>query len=307
MRMTDNHGDAAQKDELEQVPDETREHSSHGLEDRFESLDATATKKAYDELSGVLDGYAAIIIHTLGEMVPYLSEMQSLLSQRGAGRKKVLNDAGLPGWTEWAKSYAAKFDCTVRTVQKHIKLFRMPKGKGTGSRSGLLLRIDRRLIDAQRAANRVVDALKSDGDWKTPLAEYEKVALSPARLAVLAAALSQKTDWEAIVQQLFAKLEEYGDKLPLAVTTEMRAIRKLLVEQTPRQATDAQGAPAVGEKATRGYWVKEKKKTDTAGVHYAVARDRDKEPYGYYGTRQEAESVCESLNHSHVASIGDVA
>jgi hypothetical protein len=233
--------------------------------------------------------------------------MQSLLSQRGTGRKKVLKDAGLPGWTEWAESYAAKFDCTVRTVQKHIKLFRMPTSKGTGSGSGIHLRIDRRLIDAQRAANRVVEALKNGDDWQTPLAEYEKVALTPAKLEVLSTALSQQTDWEAVVQQLFAKLEQYGDKLPVAVTTEMRAIRKLLVDQPPRQSTDVQETLAVGEKDIRGYRVEERKIANAAGIQFAVVRDCDKKPYGLYSRESEAESVCVSLNTSPVVSIREVA
>lgn len=113
--------------------------------------------------------------------------------------------------------------------------------------------------------------------------------------------------WRDVLTHLMDKMEQYGDRLPVAVTTEMRGIRKLLVERTPTQTTDPQGTLAVGKKATRGYRVKEKKKTDTAGVHYAVARDGDKEPYGYYGTRQEADSVCESLNSSPVSSIGDAA
>ena len=62
----------------------------------YESLDVNGTKKAYEELNGVLDKLATTVVQTLDQMVPDLAKMQSLLSQRGADRKKVLRRAGLP-------------------------------------------------------------------------------------------------------------------------------------------------------------------------------------------------------------------
>jgi hypothetical protein len=244
--------------------------------------------------------------------------MQSLLSQRGAARKKVLESAGLPSWTVWAAAYSTRFDCSIRTVQEHIKLFRTPKESGAtgpkkdkGTSNDNKLRLDYRqqsaLVKAQLAANGIVDALKNGGDWQTPLAEYEKVAVTPAKLDSLVSALNEETDWQDVLTQLVAKLERYGDHLPVAVTTEMRGIRKLLEGQRVHQFIAAQAIPVDGEKATRGYRVETQKIADAAGFQYAVLQGKRKVPYGCYSTRTEAESMCESLNTAPVASIGDVA
>jgi len=56
----------------------------------------------------------------MDQIIPHLAEMQSLLSQRGRARKKVLNAARLPSWPEYGKAYAAKLECSFRTIQGHI-------------------------------------------------------------------------------------------------------------------------------------------------------------------------------------------
>jgi hypothetical protein len=143
--MTEKHGELPQVEKLEQVKVETRADSARVENGGYKSLDAEGTKKAYDELSRVLDGLANTIICSLDQMVPYLSSMQSLLSQRGSDRKKVLESAGLPGWTAWAKAYAAKFQCSVRTIQDRINLFRTGKAnKRKASGSDKSLRLDHR-------------------------------------------------------------------------------------------------------------------------------------------------------------------
>jgi len=91
---------------------------------RYESLGVEDTKKAYRNLNAALEGLASTVVHTIGKIVPYLAMMQALLSQRGADRKKILRNAGLPQWTQWAESYAKNLDCTVRTIQMHIKRLR---------------------------------------------------------------------------------------------------------------------------------------------------------------------------------------
>ena len=59
----------------------------------YESLDVEGTKTAYAELSALLDGLANAIPN-LEQLAPHLGKMQSLLSQRGADRKKVLKQWG---------------------------------------------------------------------------------------------------------------------------------------------------------------------------------------------------------------------
>jgi len=101
----------------------------------YESLDRDATKKTFDELAGVLDDLANRVIHTVNEITPHLASMQALLSQRGRDREKVLKQAGLPTWTQWATSYAAKLDCAMRTIQDHIQRYRSSDDAVTSLRS----------------------------------------------------------------------------------------------------------------------------------------------------------------------------
>jgi hypothetical protein len=168
------------------------------VERRYETLGVEGTKKAYRELNAALEGLACTVVQTLEQIAPYLARMQSLLSQRGADRKMVLKKTGLPTWTKWAEGYAGSLHCTLRTIQRHILLVREDQGRlalgpGTtaekrtmGSDGSKPVRLDGRqqaaLVKALMAADDLVTALKSGGDWHSALAEYEKVAVTPAKL-----------------------------------------------------------------------------------------------------------------------------
>lgn len=127
------------------------------VEARYESLSVDGTKKAYQELNAVLDGLASQVVQTMERIVPYLAKMQSLLSQRGADRKMVLKKAGLPKWTQWAESYAKSLDCTVRTIQLHIKHLREGRVCPTSVQAAA----------AEKRANSSGDP--KPPDWKTVL------------------------------------------------------------------------------------------------------------------------------------------
>lgn len=100
----------------------------------YETLGSDATKTAYEELNSVLDGLAEQVVYTIDQIIPHLAEMQSLLSQRGKARKKVLSEAGVPSWPEYGKAYAAKLECSFRTIQDHITGLRR-NGKSGPSQS----------------------------------------------------------------------------------------------------------------------------------------------------------------------------
>jgi hypothetical protein len=222
----------------------------------YESLDVNGTKKAYEELSGVLDKLAATVVQTLDRMVPYLAKMQSLLSQRGADRKKILRTAGLPGWTDWARDYASKLDRSLRTIQDRIRQFRGsqaggiagPTGKTKSGSKGERLKLDSRqqaaLVKAQVAANDLVAALKNGADWQTPLAEYEKVSVTPAKLDSFVSALSPEPDWKNVLAKFVDELERCDGELPIPAVHALRAVQKLL-DGKP----DQQQLPAGKEKA----------------------------------------------------------
>ena len=261
------------------------------------------TKKAYEELNGVLDRLAATVVQTLDQVVPYLAKMQSLLSQRGADRKKVLQRAGLPGWTHWAKAYAGKLDRSLRAIQDRIKQFRETRACGTGKAksgsNGERVRLDSRqqaaLVKAQVAANDLVAALKNGADWQTPLSEYEKVAVTPARLDTFMNALSPEPDWKAILTGLVTTLEQYGDRLPIPVITALKSTQELLDGKAKSQPVAKSGA------STKRHLVPKKQEGGTT-VHAMPLSGRVKEsPGGTYGSESGVEAGCERLNSSPVA------
>ena len=93
----------------------------------YYKLDATQTKAEFDSLDAELNQRCEALAQaqvTLEEPTPYLKKMQALLSQRGDERHTVLKKAGLPTWSQWAKRYAEKISCSVRTLQRHIKQLR---------------------------------------------------------------------------------------------------------------------------------------------------------------------------------------
>jgi len=95
--------------------------------DGYYKLDAAETKAEFDmldaELSQRFENLVAAIV-TWEEAMPFIDKMQGLLSQRGAERRKILKEAGLPKWTEWAKGYAEKLHTSVRTMQRRISKMR---------------------------------------------------------------------------------------------------------------------------------------------------------------------------------------
>ena len=203
----------------------------------YETLDADATKTAFQKLNAILHGLAEQVVHTLDQVIPRLAEMQALLSQRGKARKKVLKQAGLPSWTVYANEYAQKLSCSLRTVQDHIMVF-LSTGKPGPSRQKKTtpqskpLRLDARqqatLVKAQLAANDMVAALKSGGDLQTAVAKYDKVAVTPAKLDSYMNTLNLEPDWKQVLVELMDVLEKYGEKLPLPVLNQKRAVEKLL-------------------------------------------------------------------------------
>jgi len=208
------------------------------VSDGYGSLDADGTKKAYEKLNDALDKLAATAVRTLDQMVTYLAKMQSLLSQRGSERKKVLKKAGLPAWTEWAKAYAAKFDRSFRTVQELVGQFNSAQGRGTrakarkrpGDRDKAKLdaRQQAALVKAQLATSDLVAALEKGGDWQTPLAAYKNVAVSPAKLDGYMEAFSAEPDWKNAFAQLVRALEQCSDELPTSAKSALQAAMRLL-------------------------------------------------------------------------------
>ncbi len=88
------------------------------------------------------------------------------------------------------------------------------------------------LVRSHIAANAIVDAVRNDGDWRTPLAEYERVAVAPATLGAYLRESEHQPDWKAALTNLVSTLELSGDTLPFIVKNALQAARTVLGDTT---------------------------------------------------------------------------
>lgn len=223
---------------------ETRAESAR-VGGEYKSLDSIATKAAFEELNSILDGLAKQVIYTIDQIIPHLADMQSLLSQRGKARKKVLKAAGLPSWPEYGKAYADRLECSFRTIQDHITGFRrngmsgpskstkdIPQSThGVGKRSKPWhadAKDSRALADAQLAINDFVAAYEAGVDLAPAYQQYKKVAVSPTKLvSMLDAATgdSTKADVETEVKRKLVPVVESAERY-------IRSLEALVYSQT---------------------------------------------------------------------------
>jgi hypothetical protein len=90
----------------------------------YEAMDSTDLKTEFDRINAELQSHVPALANakaTLDIAIPYLANMQSLLSQRGHARKQVLKQAGVPGWTPFIEGYSAKLGYTVRQMSNLIR------------------------------------------------------------------------------------------------------------------------------------------------------------------------------------------
>lgn len=214
------------------APSKTRADSAR-VESGYENLGPNATKAAFEELNSVLDSLAEQVIQTIDQIIPHLAEMQSLLSQRGKARKKVLKQAGLPSWSDYGKAYATKLDCSFRTIQDHItgiqrngksgpsqstKNGQQPKRDGGSKRSNPWhadAKDSRAMAEAQLAINDLIAAFEAGADLEPAYQQYKKVAVSPTKLNAMleaATANSTKADVDAEVKKKLVPVVETAER-----------------------------------------------------------------------------------------------
>ena len=161
------------------------------LANPFASCDVRQLKEKYAELNEAISrqtqNLAAAVANVNREwepLLPYLSQMQALLSQRGDQR---VREADLPTWTDWLEGFKKKikWQISLRAIQKRLATFREPGVCPIKRESGLGLSAgdQRRLIDAARIGYQIVEAFEKGGDFASAIADYKKVALNSKRLS----------------------------------------------------------------------------------------------------------------------------
>lgn len=224
----------------------------------YETLDSDATKAAFENLDSTLNGLAEQVIHTIDRIIPRLADMQSLLSQRGKARKKVLKTAGLPSWPEYGQAYAEKLECSFRTIQDHITGLRRngKSGPSQSAKSGQQPGRDgekkrsnpwhadakdsRALADAQLAINDLISAYEAGADLAPAYQQYKKVAVSPGKLSAILDAANgdySKEDIEAEVKRKLVPVVETAERYIRALEA---LVHSASVALTPEQGKSLQ-------------------------------------------------------------------
>lgn len=90
----------------------------------YEFLNAKGIRVEFERLKSGIEENAINVKEIIQSTLPELARMQSLLSQRGTKRRKVLKQAGMPSWTEFAYEYSKKVGYSVRQLRNFINEFR---------------------------------------------------------------------------------------------------------------------------------------------------------------------------------------
>jgi hypothetical protein len=174
---------------------------------------------------------------------------------------------------------------------------RRKKAKPQGKPVRLDARQQASLVKAQLAINNVVAALKSNGDWQTALAEYDKVAVAPGKLDSFLNQLNPEPDWKAIMVDLIQVLEQSDDRLPVPVLNKKRAIEKLFDGRNP-PVTHRPDLAMPGRSSKID-------KLDLEGIRsWSVVTEDEKKARGSFETEGEADEAIANLN-SPVVSMPD--
>lgn len=87
------------------------------IQQEFLDLNAKITAKL-----DIFTSKASDAKRSFEELIPYLEQMQAMLSERGRYRK-LMNTLGLPTWSGWFKNFEKRcaLDYSLRTVQRRLK------------------------------------------------------------------------------------------------------------------------------------------------------------------------------------------
>jgi hypothetical protein len=234
--------------------------------------------------------------------LPLILEVKKHLCQ--PGRPKVDPAKGERNRT-WEEVCKENFHIGIRRMQQLLSGLKQPKFLGNGGTPNRRPPIDREDYERARQvaapARTLAEAVVRQGlGSKFPEAleilRLAKVPLPEVQPAASRHGVNKEPDWKTILTELVTTLEHYGEKLPIPVFNQMRAVEKVLDIQPGQLPPMKPMAPAVNP-----YHVKKRTKGNI--IDFAIFRAGDTSPYEVFDTESEAKAVCEGLNTSPVASI----
>lgn len=200
------------------------------LANQFASLDAGQAKKTFADLSeAIRDKSEAFACAYKGaaekwdELTPHLSQMQSLLSQRGEQRQAVLREAGLPTWTEWFESFKKdlRLKISLRAVQKKLAKLR---DKRVGGK-------DANVEDRGRSAKPESEAALYKHGYQAGKAEgQEQLNAAAGKVSALAGRVADLERENERLQGLARQLQEQPEKGEAKAVSKLRPQAEALKE-----------------------------------------------------------------------------
>jgi hypothetical protein len=189
-------------------------------------------KKTIDDLTDVFVDKAGEAKQAQDDILPHLSDMQSLLSKKGTNHHLVIaarkQGNKIPWWTEYYETYKDKLWESLRTMERRIAAYRgdptMPAPKPDRDPVAHFNKAARNaMIEGNHRAVEIVAALEAGRDAKKEIADF-KAVMNAKRLDDILQAHNQEADYKGILSKVLQTVADMKASLPDAF---VRAVSEL--------------------------------------------------------------------------------
>ena len=195
------------------------------LDRSYHGMDAAALHREFKRLDSIAKKEGKNAKQALERAIPHLSAIQMLTSQRGAMRKQLLAEAGVPGWSDYLNMYSNNYGVSASTIKRRIVAYRgksevQPKPKKEDPPPPppkLTAAQTRKAIKAVTIAGDAFAAYKA-GDAIEPFVEqWDKVAFTPEEQATILDMLEGNVDPDTELNEKATSIIKTGESYVLAL------------------------------------------------------------------------------------------
>jgi alkylated DNA repair dioxygenase AlkB len=179
-------------------------------------------KKTIDELTGKFVDKAGEAKQAQDDILPHLSDMQSLLSKKGTNHHFVIaarkQGHKIPWWTEYYESYKDKLWESLRTMERRIAAYRKdPSAPAPSPDRDQVPHFNKAarkaLVEGNHRAVEIVAALEAGRDAKQEITEF-KAVMDAKRLDDILQAHEHEPDYKGILTRLVQTVAAMKASLP---------------------------------------------------------------------------------------------